>query len=65
MTSSEFRTYMTKKLNFVEDVGYFSRGFVRVYVDVDDLFIGHSINKNRTKIGFEHIEEWIRYFDRI
>lgn len=54
-----------KRMNFVEDVGKYTRAFTRVYVEDNHLFIGHTINKNKTKIEFEHLNEWIRYFDRI
>ena len=54
-----------KRLNFVEDVGYFTRSFTRIYIENNKLFIGHTINKKRTEIDFETMEEWIKYFDRI
>lgn len=54
-----------KRMNFVEDVGHFTRAFTRVYVEDNQLFIGHTINKRKTKIEFENINEWIKYFDRI
>ena len=54
-----------KMLNFVEDVGHFTRGFTRVYVENNTLFIGHTINKNKTKINYNDLDSWIKYFDRI
>lgn len=59
-----FRDVM-KRLNFVEDIGYFTRKFTRIYVENNELFIGHTINKNKTKIEYENLNEWISYFDRI
>lgn len=54
-----------KNMNFVEDVGKFTRAFTRIYVEDNNLFIGHIINKRRTRIEFEDMNEWIKYFDRI
>jgi hypothetical protein len=54
-----------KLLNFVEDVGFYTRKFTRIYVENNELYIGHTINKNKTKIEYEHLNEWIKYFDRI
>jgi len=58
-----------KKLNFVEDVGFFTRKFVRVYVEDNKLYIGHcfeSFSKNKKKeIEFDDLKMWIDYFDRI
>lgn len=54
-----------KYLNFVEEIGYFIRGFVIIYVEGNDLFIGHDINKKKTPIKYEDMKMWITYFDRI
>lgn len=54
-----------KRLNFVEDIGFFTRNFTRIYVLDNQLYIGHIINKKKTKIEFENINEWVSYFDRI
>lgn len=55
-----------KRLNFVEDIGCFTRKFTRIYVENNELFIGHTINKNKKiKFEYEHLNEWINYFDRI
>ena len=54
-----------KMLQFVEDIGCYTRKFTRIYIDDNQLFIGHTINKNRTKIEYKDLESWIKYFDRI
>lgn len=54
-----------KMMQFVEDIGFYTRKFTRIYVSNNQLFIGHTINKNRTKIEYEDLESWIKYFDRI
>lgn len=54
-----------KRMQFVEDIGYFTRKFTRIYVEDNQLYIGHTINKKRTKIEFEDLDSWIQYFDRI
>lgn len=60
-----FNNMMKRKLNFVDDIGRFTRGFTRVYIVDNELYIGHTINSRKTKIEYEHLEEWIKYFDRI
>ncbi len=60
-----FNIMMKRKLNFAEDIGYFTRKFTRVYIIDNELYIGHTINKMKTHIQYEDLEEWIRYFDRI
>ncbi len=57
--------YLTRKLNFVEDVGSFDRRFTRIYVENNNLFIGHTFNKGKIKIEYKDLEDWIKYFDRI
>jgi len=58
--------YEMKRRNFVRiNVEMFQRGFTCIYLDGKDLYIGHSINDKRTKIEHEHLDEWIKYFDRI
>lgn len=54
-----------KMMQFVEDVGYYTRKFTRIYVCNNELYIGHTINKNKTNIKYEDLESWIKYFDRI
>lgn len=54
-----------KKLNFVDDVEYFTRKFTRIYIENNELYIGHSINNNKTKIEYKDLNDWINYFDRI
>lgn len=54
-----------KMMQFVEDIGFYTRKFTRIYVSNNQLFIGHTINKHRTKIEYEDLESWIKYFDRI
>ncbi len=54
-----------KRLNFVEDVGRYTRAFTRIYIEENQLIIGHTINRRRTKIEFEDMNDWIKYFDRI
>lgn len=59
-----FREKM-KQLNFVEDMGYYTRDFTRIYVENGEFFIGHTISKNKLKFEYEHLNEYIKYFDRI
>ena len=54
-----------KMKQFVEDIGCYTRKFTRIYVRNNQLYIGHTINKNKTKIEFEDLDSWIKYFDRI
>lgn len=59
-----------RKLNFVEDKAFYTRKFTRVYVENNELFIGHTLHNYRlkntkTKIEYENLNEWIKYFDRI
>ena len=63
--SQEFRDYMIKKLQFVDDFDKYTRKFTVIYVDNNELFIGHTVSNKRTKIEFEDLKEWIAYFDRI
>lgn len=54
--------------NFVEDLKGWTRRFTFIKFDNGQIFIGHrikGINTIMTKIEFEHIDEWIKYFDRI
>ena len=61
---ADFRELM-KRLNFVEDIGYYTRKFTRIYIEKDGLYIGHIISKNKTKIEYKDLSDWIKYFDRI
>jgi hypothetical protein len=54
-----------KRMNFVEDVGYYTRRFTRIYEEGDSFYIGHSINKSKTKIELKDIEWWINHFDKL
>jgi len=54
-----------KMMQFVEDIGYYTRKFTRIYIVDNKLYIGHTINKNKTYIKYEDLESWIKYFDRI
>jgi len=57
-----------KMRNFVEDLKGWTRRFTFIKFDNGQIFIGHrikGINTKMTKIEFEHIDEWIKYFDRI
>lgn len=56
---------LMKKMNFVEDVGYYTRKFTRIYVIEDELYIGHSISESKTKFELKDIDLWVNYFDRI
>jgi len=47
--SQNFRNYMTKKLQFVDDINKCTRKFTVVYVDNRELFIGHTVSNKRTK----------------
>lgn len=50
-----------KRMDFVEDIGKFVRKFTVIYVEDNQLFIGHTINKKKTKIEFEDMKDWIKY----
>jgi hypothetical protein len=54
-----------KRMQFVEDIGSFTRKFTRIYVEDNQLYIGHTINRKKTKIEYEDMVSWINYFDRI
>ncbi len=55
-----------KMRNFVQiNTTTFERRFTRIYQENGNLFIGHSINDKKTPIEVEHLDEWIKYFDRI
>jgi hypothetical protein len=54
-----------KRMQFVEDIGSFTRKFTRIYVENNQLYIGHTINRKKTKIEYEDMVSWINYFDRI
>ena len=54
-----------KRLDFVEDLNSFVRRFTKIYIENNSIFIGHTINNNKTKIEFKDLTEWIIYFDRI
>ena len=54
--------------NFVEDMKGWTRRFTFIKYEDGQIFIGHKIRGIKTKltkIEFEHIDEWIKYFDRI
>jgi hypothetical protein len=55
-----------KMRNFVQiNATTFERRFTRIYQENGDLFIGHSINDKKTPIEVEHLDDWIKYFDRV
>lgn len=57
-----------KMRNFVEDLKGWTRRFTFIKFKDGQIFIGHrirGINTKMTKIEFEDIDEWIKYFDRI
>lgn len=54
-----------KRMDFVEGIGKFVRAFTVIYVEDNQIFIGHTINNKKTKIEFEDMNDWIKYFDRI
>jgi len=54
-----------KRMNFVEDLNSFVRRFTIIYVENNNLYIGHTVNKVKTKMEFADMEEWIKYYDRI
>lgn len=64
--SLEFRLYMEKRLNFVNDRDSYVRGFTIIYIIGDSLYIGHTINS--IKVLIDDINDlllWISYYDRI
>ena len=56
-----------KRLNFVQDSNgnSYTRGFTRIYTRDNSLAIGHTITNRTTPIEYIHLNEWIKYFDRI
>ena len=53
---------------FVQDVNGYVRKFTFVTIKNNEIYIGHKIpnmNTSLTKIEFEDLTEWIKYFDRI
>jgi len=54
-----------KFMGFVADIGKYTRKFTVIYISDNKLYIGHTINKSKTKIEYEDMKEWIKYFDRI
>lgn len=66
---------LQKKLGFVETVEYgWVRGFTRVVIDKEGVYIGHKINKitnksmiKMTKVSnpLRTINDWINYYDNI
>lgn len=54
-----------KRMNFVEDLNSFVRRFTIVYVEENNLYIGHTVSKVKTKIEISDLEDWVSYFDRI
>ncbi len=54
-----------KYLNFVEEPGYFIKGFTVIYVEDNSLYIGHDINNKKTKIEYCDLKQWISYFDKL
>jgi len=54
-----------KRLGFVDDLGFYTRSFTRIYVIQNELYIGHTISNRKLKIEFENLDIWIKYFDRI
>ncbi len=65
INSNEFRIYMEKKLNFVADTDIYTRNFTRIYIENNQLYIGHTINNSKTLFDFEDMDLYIKYFDRI
>jgi hypothetical protein len=67
MTDREFENIMKRK-QFVDDIKGWTRKFTFVCKKDDEFFIAHRIEGKigrLTKIEIEHIDEWIKYFDRI
>jgi len=67
MNDREFEIFMKRK-QFVDDIRGWTRKFTFVCKKGDEFFIAHRIEGRigkTTKIEFEHIDEWIAYFDRI
>lgn len=60
----KFRELM-KRMDFVEDVGYYTRKFTRIFEMPDGLYIGHTISGTRHKFELADIDMWVKYFDRI
>lgn len=58
-----------KRLNFVQDLRGYTRKFTFITVKDNELYIchsiGHSYPKHMSKFEYEHLKEWIAYFDRI
>lgn len=54
-----------KLLNFVEDFGFYEKGFTRVYIENNDMYIGHTFNINKLKIDPKDLIIFINYFNNI
>lgn len=55
-----------KKLGFVEkEPDYYEKEFVCFEKKGDNLYVGHTVSKKRTKIDKEDITDWYKYFSRI
>ena len=54
-----------KLKNFEDYIGYYIRKFTKMYVEENQLFIGHAISNRKMKIEFPDLDYWIKYFDRI
>jgi hypothetical protein len=61
--------FIMKRKNFVQDMKGFTRKFTFITMIDSELYIGHIIGHRypdrMSKIEYEHLDEWIAYFDRI
>ena len=61
-------SFVMKRMNFVQDIKGYTRKFVFITVKEGELYIGHTYagcSGRLTKIEYEHLKEWVEYFDRI
>lgn len=57
-----------KRMNFVQDMKGYTRKFTFTTVIDGEFHIGHiyaGCSGRLTKIEYEHIKEWVEWFDRI
>lgn len=60
--------HIMKMKSFVDDIKGWTRRFTFIALKEGKLYIGHRIEGSigkLTPIEFEHLDEWIKYFDRI
>lgn len=60
--------FIMKRMNFVQDMKGYTRKFTFITVIDGEVHIGHTYtgcSGKLTRIEYEHLKEWVEYFDRI